>query len=117
MCSLTDDICKQTAYRGLAYDSAPLPHGWAGTENSLTMDGMPDSADYRARQLLPDSGDELREQRYIRLAVRRESAHDDLNAMHGVYFAALSNEAGRIIKDQGEDLDVVTGMLDRTANV
>ena len=77
---------------------------------------MSDSADYHAQQLLPASGGEPGEQRYFRFDIRLENALDDLDAAHRANIAALLREAERIMEDQGDELDRLTGMLFRRAN-
>ena len=97
-----------------AKDWGPL--GWARPAISVMMDGMSDSADYHARQLLPASSDKHSEQRYFRFDIRLENALDDLDATHRANIVALLHEAEKIIEEQGDELDRLTGMLVQRAN-
>ena len=92
-----------------AKDWGPL--GWAKPVLSVMMDGMSDSADYHARQLLPDSDDGTGEQRYFRFDIRLEDALDDLDAAHRANINALLREAEKIIEEQEDELDQLSRML------
>ncbi len=97
-----------------AKDWGPL--GWAKPVISVMMDGMSDSADYHARQLLPDSADDTREQRYFRFDIRLEDALDDLDAAHRANIIALLHEADKIMENQGDELDRLAEMLVKRAD-
>ena len=92
-----------------AKDWGPL--GWAKPVISVMMDGMSDSADYHARRLLPESGDDGGEQRYFRFDIRLEDALDDMDAAHRANVIALSGEADRIMERQGDELARLADML------
>ena len=92
-----------------AKDWGPL--GWAKPLISVMMDGMSDSADYHARQLLPDSHDDPNDQRYFRFDIRLEAALDDLDAAHRANVIALLNEAEEIVAKQEDELDRLAELL------
>ena len=92
-----------------AKDWGPL--GWAKPVISVMMDGMSDSADYHARQLLPDSAGDPGEQRYFRFDIRLEDALDDLDAAHRANVSALSGEADKIIGGQAHELGRLAELL------
>ena len=96
-----------------ANDWGPL--GWAKPVISVMMDGMSDSAHYHARQLLPDSADSG-EQRYFRFDIPLEIALDDIDAAHRANVVALSHEADKILKRQGDELDQLTEILVKRAD-
>ncbi|MYG67701.1 MAG: patatin [Gammaproteobacteria bacterium] len=98
-----------------AKDWGPL--GWARPVISVMMDGMSDSADYHARQLLPNSDDHSREQRYFRFDIRLKDALDDLDAAHRANVVALLHEAEKIIDNQADELDLLTKILVNRAKV
>ena len=99
--------------RPIPYDDAKDwgPLGWAKPVISVMMDGMSDSADYHARQLLPGSSSNPGEQRYFRFDIPLKDALDDLDAAHRANILALHGEADKIIKEQEKELTRLTELL------
>lgn len=108
LCSLGTGVHDRKIPYDDAKDWGPL--GWARPAISVMMDGMSDSADYHARQLLADSTDPENQQ-YFRFDIRLEDALDDLDAAHRANLIALSRESEKIMDKQGEELDRLSKLL------
>lgn len=103
--------------REIPYDDAKDwgPLGWARPAISVMMDGMSDSADYHARQLLADSTNPENQQ-YFRFDVRLEDALDDLDAAHRANLIALSRESDKIMKKQDKELARLINLLNKKSD-
>ena len=99
--------------RKIAYEEAKEwgPLGWARPVISVMMDGMSDSANYHARQLMADAGDGAAGQQFFRFDVRLKHALDDLDAAHNANIDALLREADRIMETQSAELDLLAETL------
>ena len=117
--SSKDEILLCAIGTGMHY--RPIPYseakdwgllGWIKPLFSVMMDGMSDSADYHVRKLLP--GKEYgNKQRYFRFDISLTTASDDLDAVSKANILALNWEAEKIIKEQSEELELLSKKLQR----
>lgn len=90
--------------------------GWVRPVISVMMDGMSDSAHYHAQKLLLDPDDDPAKQLYFRFDIRLKDALDDLDATHRANITALLEEADKIIKEQGDELNRLAQTLVKRAD-